>query len=185
MVTSGPASWLTVVVVGLWEAYRFALQGREGARVEPDINVYVPSPQPSESTCHCECIGFTPSVQPWEFWPPVSFAESSSGSWVWVILSTCLLISLLIIRLCLSLLCQCHRSDFSHASIQTYHPFLANGFSQTFIRTTSVGVQTDSTDASVVLGSPVSAPSSAGSRGITTPSRKKQWQAPLSQHHEC
>ena len=184
MVTSGPVSWLTVVVVGLWEAYRFSSHSSV-VRSEPDIIVHVPSPQPSESTCHCECIGFTPSVQPWELWPPVSFAESSSGSWVWVILSTCLLISLLIIRLCLSLLCQCHRSDFSHASIQTYHPFLANGFSQTFIRTTSVGVQTDSTDASVVLGSPVSVPSSAGSRGITTPSRKKQWQPPQSQHHEC
>ena len=34
MVTSGPVSWLTVVCVGLWEAYRFSFQSSVAVRSE-------------------------------------------------------------------------------------------------------------------------------------------------------
>ena len=175
MVAGGPSSWLTVIAVGLWEAYRFSFAGKE---VQPEINVYVPSPQPSESTCHCECVGLSSQGWSLDFLLSAPIQDLFLESWVWVILLICLLLSFLLVRLCSSIANFCHHVELSHASIQTYRPLLSNGHSQTLVRMTSVGVQTELLEPSAASGSLAIVSPASGPRGITTPQRRKQWQQP-------
>ena len=159
------------------------------AVVEPQFVVHVPLPPPVESFCHCDCGSFPPPFQPWDWsWPPLShFSVSSSVVWVWVILSSCVFMSLLIIKVCLVHILQTHRAELNHVASQTFRPSLQNGCVQSTTRTESVGVQTDSIETSAVLGSSVQVGPSATlplARGITTPSRRRQWQQQQQQPSE-
>ena len=186
MITQGPVSWMSLIAChrnfGSGESPSVA--HRSESLESREITVHVPAPPPADSTCHCERIGLAPSSQFWEWrWFPSSiFIGSSPGMLAWVNILSCLFISLSIIRACVFHILWNHRSEVTHLLVQTSRPSLQYGFAQTSTRMVSVGVQTDFVEStpqsSAVLGLTVPSAQLGDSRGITTPSRQKQWQQP-------
>ena len=118
----------------------------------------------------------------WRWFPSFIFIGSSPGVWVWVILSSCLFTSLIIIRACVFHILWSRRAEMNHVLVLTSRPSLQYGFAQTSSRMVSIGVQTDFVESTprspAVFGSTVPSVQSGELRGITILFRKKQWQQP-------